>query len=93
MGATVDHGPADDLRTDAVLFGEAQSRIAFSTTADDADRAERLLSDHPGIGVHRVGTVGGDHLRMEVGGATLLNVPVDRLATTYESAIPDKMNA
>jgi len=93
VGATVDLGPVDDLRTDAVLFGEAQSRIAFSTTADDADRAERLLSDHPGIGVHRVGTVGGDHLRLELGVATLLNVPVDRLATTYESAIPDKMNA
>lgn len=92
MGANVDLGPPDELRTDAVLFGEAQSRITFSTTADDADQAERVLADHPGIGVHRVGTIGGDHLRLELGGATLLNVPVERLTTTYESAIPDKMN-
>ncbi|HHP7238685.1 phosphoribosylformylglycinamidine synthase subunit PurL [Longibacter sp.] len=92
MGANVDLGPPDELRTDAVLFGEAQSRITFSTTADDADQAERVLADHPGIGVHRVGTIGGDHLRLELGGATLLNVPVERLTTTYEAAIPDKMN-
>jgi phosphoribosylformylglycinamidine synthase len=71
IGATVDlsHLPAGQpTRLDALLFGETQGRIVLSATAANADKilaeATRL-----GVGVTRLGTVGGDTLTIRTAAA------------------------
>jgi phosphoribosylformylglycinamidine synthase len=57
----------EHLRTDAALFGEAQSRIVFTAAAERADELEDRVEGH-GVKVTRLGTItaGGD-LRIRLG--------------------------
>jgi phosphoribosylformylglycinamidine synthase len=61
IGAQIDLSAWSDLRLDALLFGETQSRIVISCRATDAikvvERAKLL-----GVPASRLGTVGGDRL-------------------------------
>ena len=92
-GADVELGETGDLRLDAVLFGEAQSRIVFSVSEADADRVETVMNTLDGAAVHRIGTVGGDVLRLSVGGDCVIDVSREILESTYETAIPRRMSA
>ncbi len=56
-------GVAAAGRADALLFGEAQSRIVVTVAADDAARLEALAAGHD-VPATRIGTVGGDRLRL-----------------------------
>jgi phosphoribosylformylglycinamidine synthase len=69
IGATVDLTPASlglsgNVRTDALLFGEAQGRIVITTKALDSvktvERAKLM-----GVSARRIGTVGGDTLTIK----------------------------
>ena len=91
LGATVDL-PATDARLDAVLFGEAQSRVVLSVAADAVDAVRQLAAER-GAQATEIGTVTDGPLAVSVGGAEVLSVPVDDLRQPYESAIPDAMNA
>ncbi len=91
IGASIDLGDLT-TRLDATLFGEAQSRITFSTTEDDAERVQQLLKDHGGVRAHRIGTAGGTVLRIAAGGAAVIDEDVQALAEIYETAIPSRMN-
>ena len=96
FGADVDV-PATDarpaaLRLDAVLFGEAQSRVVVSV-APDAVEAVRQLAAERGAQATPIGTVTDGPLAVSVGGTEVLSVPVDALREPYESAIPDAMGA
>jgi phosphoribosylformylglycinamidine synthase len=91
IGADIDLGePA--TRLDATLFGEAQSRIVFSTAEDDAEQVQELLDEHGGVTAHRIGTVGGQALRITAGGPTVIDEDVEKLTKVYETAIPSRMN-
>ena len=92
LGADVLLTRATHLRLDALLFGEAQSRIVFSTHQDPA-RDELLvdLAAKHGAQATQIGTVGGRVLRVSVDGSTVLDKPVDDLAEPYWSAIPGAM--
>jgi phosphoribosylformylglycinamidine synthase len=52
---------ADGARIDAVLFGEAQSRVVVSLSADDLPALARL-AEEAGVPWARLGTVGDDRL-------------------------------
>jgi phosphoribosylformylglycinamidine synthase len=64
IGADIDLSAVKDLRLDALLFGESQARIVITCAGVDAvkvlERA-RLL----GAPALRLGTVGGDQLRLK----------------------------
>jgi phosphoribosylformylglycinamidine synthase len=90
LGAEVSLHPPEGMRRDALLFGEAQSRIVLTVAPEDAEAAERLVRDHAAQ-LTRVGTVRGDTLCIAVEGTMVLNEPVDALAEIYETAIPEAM--
>ena len=90
LGATVDL-PATDVRLDAVLFGEAQSRVVLSVDPD-AVQAVRQLAAERGAQATEIGAVTDGPLAISVGGAGVLSVSVDDLRQPYETAIPDAMS-
>jgi phosphoribosylformylglycinamidine synthase II len=61
-GAEVDLG-AYDLRTDQILFNEAQSRIIISVAPENLERAMSILQER-GLPHQQLGQVGGGELRI-----------------------------
>ncbi len=59
LGIDVELEMHEYLRTDAALFGEAQSRIVFTVSAERADDLEDRVEGH-GVKVTRLGVVTGD---------------------------------
>ena len=82
--------PETDARLDAVLFGEAQSRIVISVAPDDADAVRQLVERH-GARATPIGTVSDGPLQISVGAERVLEVAVDALRRPYETAIPEAM--
>ena len=82
--------PSTDARLDAVLFGEAQSRVVLSVAPDDAE-AVRVLCAERGARATPIGTVTDGPLQITVGADPVLSVPVADLARPYETAIPEAM--
>jgi len=66
IGAQIDLSGFANVRADALLFGEAQTRVVISTTALDAvkviERAKLL-----GVDATRLGLVGGETLTIKTG--------------------------
>lgn len=93
IGAEVSLETSMDGRLDALLFGEAQSRIVFTVAVSDASRVIDILDSPGGAQATQVGTVGGDRLEISVGGVGVVNELVDDLARPYETAIPEAMGA
>jgi len=66
IGAQIDLSGVAEVRSDALLFGEAQTRVVISTTALDAvkviERAKIL-----GVNAMRLGAVGGEKLMIKTG--------------------------
>ena len=73
------------LRLDQALFNETQSRIVLSVAGTDA-AAVLLLLEMRGIPARRIGTVGGEHLKITAAGETL-NWPVADLHDTWYHSI------
>jgi len=77
----------EDIRKDALLFGEAQSRILV--TAAPANVGTLLgLARRQGIPARQIGTVGGDVLRIRHKGQDVLTVPVQDARAAWKEAIP-----
>ena len=90
MGATVELKNPDGLRTDTILFGEAQSRIVLAVAPEHAEQVAALAVT-AGAWASSIGTVGGDRLRITLDGEVLLNTAVADLAHPYNTAIPEAM--
>jgi len=91
LGASVTLPAAPEHRLDAILFGEAQSRIVLSVRPDDASRVERILGDHDAVQAHRIGTVTEDGLQITMDGESIIDASGEALQTPYETAIPRAM--
>jgi phosphoribosylformylglycinamidine (FGAM) synthase-like enzyme len=72
-----------DGRRDAALFGEQQSRIVVALAEPAAAALEEIAARH-GVAALRLGTVGGDRLRV----AGVIDLPVDALRRCYEAGLP-----
>ena len=77
-----------DGRIDAALFGEEQSRIVVSVQPEREDDFERAAAAH-GIGLFRLGMVGGARLRL----GSAIDLPLDRMAGVYETAFAAALSA
>ena len=84
-----------NIRLDALLFGETQSRIVLSIGPEHLPRLQEM-AQHAGVPLSYLGTVGGDRLviRDTRGGLfqPLLEAPLTELEWVYRSAIPQLMN-
>ncbi|MEX1054771.1 MAG: phosphoribosylformylglycinamidine synthase subunit PurL [Rhodothermales bacterium] len=81
FGADVDVASAA-LRLDSVLFGEAQSRIVF-TSSD-----QNMAGTTDGVQIARIGTVTRGPLRIRHNGHEVINVAPSALREPYDNAIP-----
>jgi phosphoribosylformylglycinamidine synthase len=90
LGAAIQLDRPVGTRLDALLFGEAQSRIVFTAGPDQAGEVRALAARHGALAT-QVGTVGGTALTLRAGADTVLEVPVTALRRPYEEAIPAMM--
>ena len=95
-GCRVDVGTSDaadasgPIRLDALLFGEAQSRIVFTSAVEAVGDIQDQLRGKA-VRLTRLGTVGGDTLEIRFGGEAVMKSPVATLRDRYEGAIPRAM--
>jgi phosphoribosylformylglycinamidine synthase subunit PurL len=89
LGVSVDI-PAEGIRPDAVLFGEAQSRVVVSISADRRAEFQEAVTSS-GIRSTHIGSVGGSSVRVAIDGDSVLERSTEDLRRLYESAIPSLM--
>ncbi len=80
-----------NLRPDLALFSESQSRILLTAGAEKAEGLAAFLKA-AGVPVQRLGTVGGDRLKVSVGGHVAIDAAVADLRAAWSQAIPDHMS-
>jgi len=78
----------DDLRLDALLFGEGQSRIVVSVRREKL-AALRQLADEQGIPLTVLGESGGKHMVIRHRGKELINIQVHKAYNIWKQSIPD----
>ena len=87
MGASLE--VSSPIRADALLFGEAQSRILVAVRPEGLAEVEAELEAH-GVPHTNLGYVGGDNLKLsyESGG---LELPVQHLQEVYEAPLKEAL--
>ena len=91
LGADVRLTSDPDVRLDALLFGEAQSRIVFTTTEAQVTDVQAKLEPHA-VQARRIGNVTPvARLRIEVDGAEVVDAAAGAMRAPYEEAIPKAM--
>ncbi|GMQ81690.1 MAG: phosphoribosylformylglycinamidine synthase subunit PurL [Rhodothermia bacterium] len=91
LGADIQLIAAENIRLDAVLFGEAQSRIVLTVDPIDLDRI-RTLADEKGVSATQLGIVTDGPLVITVNGTEAVNLGQKIMSETYERAIPACMD-
>jgi phosphoribosylformylglycinamidine (FGAM) synthase-like enzyme len=75
------------IRADALLFGEAQSRILV--TVEPARLPDLLdLAAKRGVAAAKIGTVGGNRVRIACAGTAPVDMPVEEARASWSGAIP-----
>jgi phosphoribosylformylglycinamidine synthase len=87
IGAAIDLGAG---RADVLLFNESQSRIIITTRSNNASAAISML-EWRGVPARRLGTVGGDQLKITAGGSEFAWNVAD-LRKAWSDSIPSVMN-
>lgn len=90
LGCDVTLQPGSDIRLDALLFGESQSRIVFSTSAGISEQLQQSISSLP-VQLTHLGKVNKGRFVLQVGSQQIVNIDTKNLSATYESAIPELM--
>jgi len=90
LGADIDLPALEGIRLDALLFGEAQSRIVFTVPAGHIDAALTTIASTP-VQARRIGTVTRGGLSITVGGRAVLDLPRETMADPYDNTIPAMM--
>ena len=92
MGADIQLSPESPARLDALLFGEAQSRILLTAARSQADQLAALVAEHPEVRLTVLGTVcSTPTLSVAVGGKNVLRCTKDVMRTAYFGSIPKQM--
>ncbi len=90
LGADIALAPHEHLRVDALLFGEAQSRIVFTSADDEASLVAQVEGHN--VGLLRIGTVtAGGTLGIDLGDAGTVEAAWDAMQEPYETALPRAM--
>ena len=88
VGASLEIAPGEaGRRLDALLFGEAPTRIIVSTSPENRARLEALLRSTD-VPFHVLGKAGGDRLTIAVGGTAVVDLEVGELRKAWRQALP-----
>jgi phosphoribosylformylglycinamidine synthase len=71
---------------DALLFGEAPSRILVTVAPGDVERLTRIVREWA-VPVQVIGRVGGDRLEVRVGAVTRVSLSTEALADAFENGL------
>ncbi|HWT79427.1 MAG TPA: AIR synthase-related protein, partial [Candidatus Methylomirabilis sp.] len=75
----------DNMRLDALLFGESASRIVVSVRPEHATQLRTIMGRH-GVPCTELGAVGGDHLTLR-GRGFHLRLPVDTIHWAWSTGL------
>jgi len=91
LGAKVEIPDTPGVRRDALLFGEAQSRILFTTTAARSPEVHQLLQGRP-VQAVQIGVVdASETLSLTLGDTLMFQLNRTQLLEPYETAIPSRL--
>jgi len=92
LGVEIQLNPESTARLDALLFGEAQSRILLTAAQSKADQLAALVAEHPEVQLTVLGTVcSTPTLSVAVGGKNVLRCTKDVMSEAYFGSIPKHM--
>jgi phosphoribosylformylglycinamidine synthase len=91
IGAEVWFPRVRSIRTDALLFGESQSRILISCHPKDLGRVETIARKRR-IPFQVLGKVGGGRLVFTLEEEKLINIPIHTLAETWEDGLLSRVS-
>ncbi|MCY6490036.1 phosphoribosylformylglycinamidine synthase subunit PurL [Leptolyngbya sp. GGD] len=91
LGATIDLA-ATDSRLDQVLFGEGGARILVSVQADSVAEWEAVLQKEVGDHWRKLGTVGGDSLKISIAQNLVIDARISELFAEWSSAIENGLD-
>ncbi|MBF0344715.1 MAG: phosphoribosylformylglycinamidine synthase subunit PurL [Nitrospirae bacterium] len=74
------------LRGDTMLFGETATSVVVSARHEHVYEIE-TLARAAGLNSTLIGTTGGDHMRLRLNNATLVNISLTELTITYNNAL------
>ena len=77
----------DDIRPDALLFGESQSRIVVSLRSEDLPALLRLAKRKK-VAIKVLGKTQGQRIAIRHAGREVVNLPVESLFAAWKDAIP-----
>jgi phosphoribosylformylglycinamidine synthase len=80
------------IRTDALLFGESQSRVILTAAAADVEKLKAIASKH-GVPFSVIGKTGGGSLVIKANGAVLVDSQAAHLKKLWQEAIPKLLSA
>jgi phosphoribosylformylglycinamidine synthase len=90
-GVRIDLATRGDVRLDALLFGEAQSRIVVSVAEADVESLRDIAARY-GVTATVIGVVTDGPLAIAVGGQNIIEIGKNALLEVYEGAIPAYMS-
>jgi phosphoribosylformylglycinamidine synthase len=82
----------DAIRTDALLFGESQSRICVTAAGEDCERLLQL-SEERGVPAAVIGKTGGDRIIFVHKDEEIIHIPVAKAFQAWKTAIPKQFAA
>ncbi len=88
LGAVIKLGA--DIRKDALLFGEAPSRIVLSLGKDKLPALEKIAKKYS-VPYKILGNVGGEGLTIQCGEAKVIDLSLTTLSNTWRNAIPSRL--
>ena len=92
LGAQIEFDGEPNIRLDAWLFGESQSRIVFSITPENEGRLRELIASMA-VQATRVGVVTDENLVIRYHDRTLISFEQAALKAAYENTIPQLMRS
>ncbi|MBI4397779.1 MAG: phosphoribosylformylglycinamidine synthase subunit PurL [Candidatus Omnitrophica bacterium] len=75
-----------NVRTDAALFGESQSRAVMSVAPENTAKFEEVLKQFS-VPFQKIGVVGGERLKI----ADFVDLSLEKVEQAYRNAIPKRM--
>lgn len=89
IGAVIDLN--ENMRTDALLFGETQSRIIITASPAKIDSLKNVLEGYK-IPYTLIGRVGGERLIINNNSSRLIDISIDNLNNAWRDSIRNMMN-
>ena len=81
----------DKIRPDALLFGEAQSRILLSASGTRLPKVLDLAAEK-GVPAKVIGRTGGKELVIRQSGREIIRLPIHRLIEAWKNALPGALS-